>query len=97
MSDVFIPASILSRVVVIENDSSKYKGYKANIIENNWQNHLHHAIRSRNINESSQNPYLNLIYAIHNLFDDNIVDNHNNKPRPIITYNFYSNDKSLND
>ena len=107
----FIFESILSRVVVLENDSFKCKGYKADLEENNNENDLHYFIQVVSINESGilsgyisidvnksrQNPYLKLIFAIHNFFDNNAMENYNDNLRPIISYNLYGNRKSLND
>ncbi len=36
----------------MKNDSSEHKGYGANLIENNEENDLHHAIGSADINKS---------------------------------------------
>ncbi len=108
--DEFIPESISSRVVVIENDSFVRKGYKVNLVENNNKNNLYHVIRSvsinkseilngciyTNVNESRQNPYWKLIFAIYNLSNDNIVEDHNDKPRLVISYNLHGNEKLLN-
>ncbi|MCJ1349551.1 hypothetical protein MMC31_007792 [Peltigera leucophlebia] len=107
----FIPKGISSRIVVIENDSSERKGYGADLVENNDENDLHHAIEAAGINESGilsaciytdvnesrQNPYLKLISAIHNLFDDNDAEHHNDDSRPVISYNFHGDGKPLND
>ncbi len=38
MPDEFILEGILSRVVIMEDDSSKHKGYGANLAENNEEN-----------------------------------------------------------
>ncbi len=68
----FISKGILLRVIVIENNSIKCKGYEANLAENNEKNNLYYTIRfvginkSRilssyiyiNVNESKQNLYL---------------------------------------
>ena len=77
--------------------------YVANLAKNNEENDLHHAIGSAGINESGilssciyidvnkfkQNPYLKLISTIHKLFDDNDIEDHNNKTKPIISYNLH--------
>lgn len=95
----------------MENNSSERKDYETNLVENNNKNDLYHAIGATginelgilsgyiytNINKSKQNPYLKLIFAIHNLFDNYAAEDHNNNPRPVIGYNFYGNRKSLND
>lgn len=87
------------------------EGYGANLAENNEENDLHHAIGSAGINESGilsgciytdvnesrQNPYLKLISAIHNLSDDNAAEDHNDEPRPVISYNLHGDGKPLND
>lgn len=49
------------------------------------------------INKSRQNPYLKLISTIYNLSDGNVIENNNNKPRPIISYNLHSDGIPLND
>lgn len=99
------------RIVVIENNSSKRKGYEADLVENNYENDLDYAIRAVGINElgilsnciytdvnkSRQNLYLKLIFAIQNLFDDNAAEDHNNYLGPLISYNLYNNEKPLND
>lgn len=78
ISDEFIPKSILSRVVIMENNNFKYKGYEVNLAENNKKNNSHHVIGSvginqvrvlngyiyTDINESKQNVYLQLIFTI---------------------------------
>ena len=111
MPDEYIFEGILLKDVVIENDSSKRKGYRADIVENNDENNLHHAIGALsinelgilssyiyiNINKSKQNQYLKLISAIYNLSDNNVVENHNNNPRLVISYNSYNDGKPLND
>lgn len=80
-------------------------------MENNDENNLHYAIGAASINKSwilsgwfytdinksRQNPYLKLISAIHNIFDDNAVENHNDDSRRVISYNFHGNGKLLND
>ncbi len=105
MPDEFILEGISSRVIVMEDDSSERKGYEVNLVENNEENDLYHAIRSiginesgilssciyTNINESKQNPYFKLISTIHNLFHDYVAEDHNNKLMPVINYNLYSN------
>ena len=50
--DEYIPEGILLRVVIIENNSSEYKGYGADIVENNDENNLYYAIGAASINES---------------------------------------------
>ncbi len=49
--DEFILRGISSSVIIIENNSSKRKGYKTNLVKNNDENDLYHAIRSANSNE----------------------------------------------
>ncbi len=51
MPNKFILEGILSRVIIMENNSSERKGYGANLVENNKENNLHYAIRSIGINE----------------------------------------------
>lgn len=111
MLDEYISKGISSRIVIMENDSSKHKGYRADLVENKDENNLFSAIGAAdinklgilssciytNVNESRQNLYLKLISAIHNLSDDNAVDDHNNNPKPVISYNLYSDRKPLND
>ncbi len=111
MLNEFISKGISSRVIVMDNNSSERKGYEANLANNNEENNLHHAIESaglnklgnfsssiyRNINEFKQNVYLKLISAIHNLYKDNSVDDHNNETRLVIRFNFHNNGKYLND
>lgn len=77
----------------MKNNNFEYKGYKANLIENNNKNNLYYT----NIMKSRQNLYLKLISAIYNLFDDNLVKNDNNNLKTVISYNFYRNGKLLND
>ncbi len=88
MPDEFISKDILSRIVIMENDISKRKGYGIDLSKNNDENDLHHAIGFTginklgilssciytNINESRQNLYLKLISAIHNLLNDSAPD-----------------------
>lgn len=88
MPDEFISWNISSRVVIMEENSSECEGYGANLTKNNKENNLYHAIRSVNINEfgilsgciytdvneSRENLYLNLIPFIHNLSNDNVVE-----------------------
>ncbi len=95
----------------MEDNSSEREGYGANLAENNEENNLHHAIGSAGINESGilsgciytdvnesrQNLYLKLIFAIHNLSNDNGAEDHKNKTRPIISCNLYGDGKPLND
>ncbi len=111
MHSEFILKSILLRIIVIENDSSKRMGYEANLIENNEENNLYHDIGTvsinelgilsgciyTNINKFKQNSYLKLISTIDNFFDNNGVEDHNNKTRPVISYNLHSDGKPLND
>lgn len=47
----FIFEGILSKIVIMENDSSERKGYSANLAKNNEKNNLYHAIRSVNIHK----------------------------------------------
>lgn len=110
MPNEFIPKSISLRVIIMKNNSSEHKGYRANLVENNEENNLHYAIKSAginelgtlsgciyiDINESRQNPYIKLISVIHNLSDDNGVENHNNETRLVISYNLYDDGKPLN-
>ncbi len=107
----FILEGISLRVIVIENDSSECKGYRANLAENNEKNDLHHAIGSVdinelgilrgcihiNVNESRQSLYLKLIYIIHNLSHDNSAKDHNDETRPVISYNLHDDGKRFND
>ncbi len=51
-ADEFIPKGISSRVVIMEDDNSKRKGYRANLAKNNEENDLHHIIRFAGINKS---------------------------------------------
>ncbi len=116
MPDEFISKGISSRVVIMENDISKREGYGVDLSKNNNKNDLHHAIGSASINESGilsgciyidvnesrQNPYMKLIFAIHNLLndsalDDNSVEGHSVNPSPVITYNLQGDRKPLND
>ena len=111
MLNEFIPKSILLKVILMGNDSSEYKGYGANLAENNKENDLYYAIRSGNINksgilscciytdvnESRQISYLKLISVIHNLFNNNGAEDHNNKTRLVISNNLHGNGKLLND
>ncbi len=111
MSNEFIPEGISSRVVIMKDDSSEYKGYGTNLVENNEKNKIYHAIGSTSINESRilssciytdvnesrKNPYLKLISAIHNLSNNNIMEDHNNKPKLVISYNLHDDGKPLND
>ncbi len=111
MPDKFIPEGISSRVILMENDSSEREGYGANLVENNKENNLHHVIGSVDINESGilsvciytdvnesrQNSYLKWISAIHNLSNNNGAKDHNNKTRPVISYNIHGDGKPLKD
>lgn len=49
------------------------------------------------VNESRQKPYLKLISAIHNLFDDNATEDYNDEPRLVVSYNLHGDEKILND
>lgn len=85
--DEFIFKSILSRVLIMKNDGSEHKDYKANLARKNEDNNLHHIIRSAviyeleilsgyiiiDVNKSKPNLYLKLISTIYNLSDDNIT------------------------
>ena len=51
MPDEYIPKGISSRVVVMENNSSEWEGYGADLVENNDGNDLHHAVGATGINE----------------------------------------------
>lgn len=111
MLDEFVSKSISSRVVIIEDDCSERKNYGRNLAENNEENNLHSTIGSAGMNESGilsgciytdvnksrQNLYLMLIFVIHNLLNDNVIEDHNDKPRPVISYNLHSDRKPLND
>ncbi len=111
MPNEFIPEGISTRVIIMENDSFECKGYGANLAGNNEENDLHYIIRSTGINESGilrggiyidvnesrQNPYLKLISVIHNLSNDNNAEDHNDKTRPVISYNLHDDGKPLND
>lgn len=110
MLDEFIPQGISSRVVVMKDDSSERQDYGANLVENNEENNLHHAIGSASINksgllsrciytyvnESKQNRYLKLISGFHNLSDNNAMKNYNDEPKPVIGYNLHKDGKPLN-
>lgn len=52
MLDEFIFESISSRIIVIENNNSEHKGYRADLIKNNDENNLHYIIGATNINKS---------------------------------------------
>ena len=63
----YIPEGILSRVIIMENNSFQRKSYRANLVENNYKNYLHCAIKAAgirilsncfyiDINKSKQNP-----------------------------------------
>lgn len=81
MSDKFILEDISSKVVSINQDSEKHKGYKADLNTNNDENNLHYAFGTAekknislsssciytDVNEARQNPYLKLISIINNL------------------------------
>lgn len=111
MPDEFISKGILLKIVITENNSSKYKDYGANLIENNDKNNLYHIMKSAsinklrilsgyiytNVNKSRQNLYLKLISTIYNLFDDNTMEDYYDNPRPIISYKLYNDGKFLND
>lgn len=67
----FIFKSISFRVIVIKNNSSEYKGYRANLAENNKENDLHHTIKSININKLgilSSYVYININESRQNLY-----------------------------
>lgn len=49
--DEFIFEGILSKSVLIENYRSEYKGYGANLIENNDKNDLYYTIKAIDIND----------------------------------------------
>lgn len=51
ISNEFIPESISSRVIIIENNSFECKDYMANLVENNEENNLYHVIEYIGINE----------------------------------------------
>lgn len=38
-----------------------------------------------------------MIFAIHNFFDDNNIENYNNKIKPVISHNLYNDRKPVND
>lgn len=109
--DEYIFEGILSKVIIIENNSSECKDYGADLVGKNDENNLHHAIKAAsinkseilsdciytNINKSRQNPYLKLIFAIYNLSDDNAMEDYKNNPRPVISYNLHNDGKPLND
>ena len=111
MPDEFIPKGISSRVVIMEEDSFKHEGYGANLVKNNEENDLYHAIGFvgmselgllsgyiyTDVNKYRQNLFLKLISAIYKLSDDNATENHNEKPKPAIRYNLHSDGKPLND
>lgn len=52
ISNEFISEGILLRIVVIEDNNFKRRGYRANWPENNEENNLYYAIRLTGINES---------------------------------------------
>lgn len=97
----FISGGISLKVVSIKNNSSERKGYGVDLVKNNDENNLHYAIEATgiyefgilsrciftNVNISRQNPYLKLIFAVHNLSDDNATEDYNNAPKPVISYN----------
>lgn len=107
----FILEGILLKVIVMENDSSKRKGYGANLAEKKEKNDLHYAIGFAdinksgilsgyiytNVNESRHNLYFKLISAIHNFCNNNSAEDHNNKTSLVISYNLYGNRKPFND
>ncbi len=111
MPNEFISKSISSRVDIMKDDDAKRKGYGTNLAENSEKNNLHYAIGSvginelgilsshiyTNVNKLKQNPYLKLISAIHNLLNNDIAKDHNDKPKPVINYNLDSDRKPLND
>ncbi len=51
MPDEFVSEGISSRVLVMEDNSSEYKSYGANLAKNNEENNLYHAIGSASINK----------------------------------------------
>lgn len=81
MPNEFIPKEILSRIVIINQDSGEYKRYKANLDINNNKNNLQYALGMveiedlgllsgyiyTDINKAGQNSYIKLISAINNL------------------------------
>lgn len=81
MPDEFIPKEILSKVVIINQDSEKYERYRTNLNTNNNENNLQHTfeiVEIKNlgflsgyiytdINKVRQNSYIKLILAINNL------------------------------
>lgn len=101
MPDEFIFKNISSKIVVIKNNSSKYKDCRANFMKNNIKYNLYHVIGSININELEilrgyiyidinkfrQNLYLKMISTIQNFFDDNIAKSYHNNSKPVISYN----------
>lgn len=84
MPDQFISNRIVIRIVIIDQNYSKYKEYKLNLEINNNKNNFHNAIKSANgnnsgnfgscihinMNEFEKNLFLMLISAIYNLFTD---------------------------
>ena len=50
MPDEYIPKGISSRVVVMENNSSERKSYGADLVNNNDEKNLYHAIGAVRIN-----------------------------------------------
>lgn len=53
MSNKFIPKEILSRVVIINEDSKKCERYVVNLDTNNGNNNLKHMLRTMEIEDSS--------------------------------------------
>lgn len=110
ISNEFIFKSILSRMIIIKNDSFERKDYGANLAENNNKNDLYYIIASTNINEpdilrsyiykninkSKQNLYLKLIFAIYNLSNNN-VSNKNSTEDYEIDLSSYMSDNSYDD
>lgn len=94
----------------MKNDSSECKSYRANLAEKNEENNLYHTIGFTsinelrilnsciytNINKSKQNLYIKLIFVIHNLSNNNSMENYNNKIRLVINYNLHDDRKALN-
>ncbi len=97
MPHEFIPEGISFRVVIMENDISKRKGYGVDLSKNNDENDLHHVIGFAginksgilsgciytNVNKSRQNPYLKLISAIHNLSNDSAPNDNSVKDHSV--------------
>ena len=109
MPDEFIPKGILSRIVIINQDSGEREGYGANLDSNNDENNLQHALGTAGIedsglltgciytdvNEARQNPYIKLISAINNLQTTaTAVDD---ASQPMLAFNLQGNRIALND